>query len=75
MDDDTERAEAWGRLLRSVAAARSEHPSRLTDRNDWIVVEYRRGRTMADIAAEAGISKGRVSQIIDRACREADVIP
>lgn len=75
MADDAEATEAWERLLGHVATPRSEHPSRMSDRNDWIVVEYRRGRTMADIAAEVGISKGRVSQIIDRASREAGVIP
>ena len=75
MGADAEAVDAWERLLDHVASPRPEHPSRLSDRNDWIVVEYRRGRTMADIAAEAGISKGRVSQIINRACREADATP
>ena len=62
----TERAEAWGRLLRSVAAARAgEHPSRLFHRTGRYVVSATEAEAIAELGGPVedvtGKNTGQVS--------------
>jgi hypothetical protein len=71
-DEVTGEVEAWwperGRTVTlAPPRPRRASPQRKAERNAWIVEQYQGGRTMSDIASEAGISTQRVSQIVRRA--------